>query len=153
MSLRYFAISTLLLAGLVFLFEVSAAAVVPDIGAAIQRDKQRGDPELRNWDLKTWTRLALTENAIAGSLAIAFIICALGLLRRKQWARKLFLASSVGVIAFMTASCVHYFDTAGVLHIGLGVALLMFGWWFLFRSRASASFIGFAAARHNESRP
>lgn len=141
MSLRYFAISTLLLAGLVLLLEVLAASVVPDIGASIQRSKQRGDPELRNWDLKNWTRLAFVDNATASSLAIAFIITALGLLRRRQWARKLFLVSSLGVIAFMTASCIQYFDATGVLHIGYGVALLVFGWWFLFRSHASTAFV------------
>ena len=140
MTLRYFAISTLLLAAIVLMLEVFAALAIPEIGESIQRSKQRGDPELRNWDLNAWTRLALVGNVIASSLAVAFIISALGLLRRRQWGRSLFIAASFGVVAFMVASCVHYFDAAGVLHVVYGLALLASGWWFLFRSHAAAVF-------------
>lgn len=140
MSLRYFAISTLLLATLVVLLECLAAAAVPDIGASIQRDQQRGDPELRDFDLAKWTLMALVGNTIAASLAIAFIVSSLGLLRRRSWARRLFLASSLGVVTFMIASCIRHLDTANVLRVIYGLALFLFGWWFLFRSQASTAF-------------
>src|SRR5882672_7199690 len=117
MSLRYFAISTLLVAILALVIEVFAALAVPSIGEAIQRSKQRGDPELRTFNLETWTRMALIDSVFASSLAVAFIISGLGLFRPRHWARVLFIAASLGVVAFMVASCVHYFDATGVLHV------------------------------------
>jgi hypothetical protein len=141
MSLRYFAISTLLLAAIALIGEAFSVVMTPDIGTSIQRSKQRGDLELRNFDLKSWTRMALVGNTIASSLAVAFLISGLGLLRRRRWARILFVAASLGVVAFMVASCVHYFDATGLLHVGYGLALLALGWWFLFRSQASALFV------------
>jgi len=140
MSLRYFAISTLLLATLIILLEAFAAAAVPDIGASIQRDQQRGYPELRNFDFQEWSRTALLGSAIAICLSIAFIISAVGLLRRRSWARGLYLASSLGVVAFMVASCIQHLDRASMLHVGYGLALFSFAWWFLFHSRASVPF-------------
>ena len=140
MSLKYFAISTLLLALLVFILEVLGTLALPAIGASIERSKRRGDAELRNFDLETWKRLAFVDSAIAGALALAFVISGVGLLGRRPWARVVFVGASFGVLALMVASCIHYVDFTQVLHIVYALILLIFGWWFLFRSQARASF-------------
>ena len=140
MSLKYFAISTLFLAAVVLIIEILGTLALPDIGASIERSKRRGDPELRNFDLATWKRMVLIGDAIASSLAVAFIISGVGLLGHHGWARLLFIAASFGVLAFMVASCVSYLDFTQMLHIAYALVLLGFGWWFLFRSPARMSF-------------
>ena len=149
MSLKYFAISTLLLALLVLILEVLGVLALPEIGASIERSKRRGDPELRNFDLATWKRMALVDSAIASSLGVAFVISGVGLLGRRRWARLVFVAASFGVLAFMVASCVHYIDFTEILHVVYAFILLVFGWWFLFRSRAGC-FV-FALGRRTQS--
>ena len=134
MSLRYFAVSTLLVAAIALIIEMAGVLALPDITAAMARSQRRGDIELRNVDLERWTRIALLGDIIATLLALAFIVAAVGLLRRRRWARLLFLAASLGVLAFNAAACILHPDATGFLHIGYALALLAFGWWFLFHS-------------------
>ncbi len=84
--------------------------------------------------------MALVGSGIAMALAAAFVISAVGLLRRRQWARQLFVVASIGVLAFMLVSAFHYFDVTQAFHISYGLGLLIGGYWFLFRSKAAAAF-------------
>ncbi len=140
MTLRYFAISTLVLSLLVFVLELGAVFALPDISASVEQSKNKGDAEVRGMDVAEWSRMALVGNAVAMSLSTIFVISAVGMLRRYHWSRELFVTGSVGVLGFMVASALHYLDVTQVLHVGYGVALLVLGYWFLFRSKAADGF-------------
>jgi hypothetical protein len=146
-SLRTFAVATIVLSLLVLGLEITSLILLPDFAAQFERSKRQGDPELQNIEIRHWQRMAALNGAIAIALAVPFVIAGAALLSRRPWGRTVFVWSAVGVLLFMGASCMRYVDTAQLLHVLYAAALLTFGWWFLYRSHASAALR--AAAQSN----
>ena len=128
------------LAVLIVALEIFALIQLPDFAAQFERDQRRGDPDVQNIDVDHWQRMAAISGSVAIILAVPFVVAGAGLAAHQEWARALFLWSSAGVILFMIAGCIHYLDLAQVLHVLYAIALFLFGWWFLYRSRASSHF-------------